>query len=150
MDNNVNFDTPMTCAPDWSAGVVDPESGSVVNASLVTLDGLDGSVPTDTREGSVYGAEFMPVDMHTPYYERMLTTTVQVPWLAESEEGTYMNRLKELNEPPVQTYKDLKLTPVSQNTHELVEGFGLSLDYVTLFKILLIAVLLYWIWQLSK
>ena len=151
MDNNVNSEESQTCAPDWSAGVVNPKNGSVLNASLTSLGYLDGTMPFDTQEGSVYGAEFMPVEMHTPYYDRMLTATVEVPWLAEPEEGSYLNRLKEMNEPPVQTYKELELKPVNQNINETVEGFNnLKMNYVVFLKVILIVVLIAWIYKLSK
>jgi hypothetical protein len=43
--------------------------------------------------------------------------TVNTPWLATHHEDTFLNRIKELNEPPVQTYKDLKLSPIKQNRY---------------------------------
>jgi hypothetical protein len=148
MDNNINSDDSMTCALDWTPGA-DIKTGGTQKVSLTDLDGMDGSMPVDTKEGSVYGAEFMPVEMHTPYYEKMLTTTVEVPWLAEPEEESYMNRLKEMNEPHVQTYRELKLSPVSDNVHQTVEGFGYT-DYVLFFKVLLIVFLMVFIYRLMK
>ena len=73
--------------------------------SLTHLNGLEGSIPID--EKSLYGAEFMPVDIHTPYYERMTTETVEVPWLAQWQEQTFMNRTKVLNERPVKEYQEI-------------------------------------------
>jgi hypothetical protein len=153
MDNIVNSINPeesLTCSP----GIVNPGDGNVLNVSLTDLNGLDGTMPYDTAKGSVYGAEFMPVEMHTPYYRSMLTATVDVPWLAEPEEASYLNRTKEMNEPHVQTYKELKLNPVNQNTRELIEDFGLNglgrMNYVLFLKIILIIVLFCWIYKLTR
>ena len=78
----------------------------------------------------------------------MLTEPVQVPWLAESEEGTYMNKLKEKNEEPVKSYKDLILSSITQFFYE-PEGFGDGIGNL-LFKILLIIFLLCVICYLVK
>lgn len=121
--------------------------------SLTHLGGLEGVVDTNTDDRSVYGAEFMPVEMHTPYYERMLTETVKVPWLAQDMERTFMNRTKVLNEPPVQTYKELKLSSIPQQNYEQVpeqvEGFGENTQNLV-FKILCVAFLIVLIYFLLK
>lgn len=162
MDNNIKSDDSVTCALGWTQDY--STNPQVPQPSLTELGGLEGAVPLDTIEGSVYGAEFMPVDMHTPYYEKMLTTTVAVPWLAQNEEATYMNRLKELNEPPVQTYRDLKLSSIPQEIHAGLEGFNDGLEgfdtsiegfnagqnYDLFFKALMILFLLFFIYYLMK
>ena len=147
MDNN-------TCEQPWTMDVV--KNAPIEKPSLMELGNLEGTEPIDHIEGILYGAEFMPVDMHTPYYEKMLTATVDVPWTAQPEEVTYMNRLKEMNEPPVLSYQDLKLSSINQNTNEKFEGFGESIEgfgegsYDLVFKALLILFLLFFIYYLMK
>lgn len=142
------------CAVEWNKVQDFNEREGKFKASLTHLDGLEGSVPVATNnEGSIYAAEFMEVDdMHTPYYERMLHETVNVPWLATSGddmESTYMNRTKALNEPPVRSYKDLKLSSVPQTNYGGVEGFGEGTQNLV-FKILCVVFLIMLVYYLMK
>lgn len=151
MSNNINLEeSTNTCDKPWTMDVV--KNAPLSEPSFTSLGGLEGASPADTIEGVLYGAEFMPVDMHTPYYERMIHTTVDVPWTAQPEEVTYMNKLKEMNEPPVLTYQDLKLSSIPQNTYEKyegIEGFGEG-TYDFVFKGLLILFLVFFIYYLMK
>lgn len=86
-------------------------------ASLTSIGNLSGTPSMDVDEGSAYagniqGAHFKPVHYKTPYYERMVVERVEAPWpkAAQFHERTFMNRIKEMNEPPVKDYKDLKLS----------------------------------------
>jgi|688.fasta_scaffold519582_1 hypothetical protein len=128
MENNIKESTqePVT---DWNA------NENNFKTSLTDIIGLEGAVENNAYDGSINGTEFMPVNMHTPYYERVITQTVSVPWLAQDMEKTYMNRTKEFNEPPVETYKELKLSNLSGQQYENVENFGENTSNLT-FKIL--------------
>src|SRR5438128_2608721 len=79
------------------------------------------------NEETIYGSAFAPVDYLTPYYERTITAPIITPWLARDyDEATYMNRIKERNEEPVLTYRELKLTSIPEGNQEMIEGFGNS------------------------
>lgn len=112
--------------------------------SFTHLGGLEGA--PDTCEGNIYGAQFMSADMKTPYYERTISTNVKVPWLAQSEEATYMNRTKPLNEDPVLTYKELKLKSIP-NDYSYIEQFGENTQNFV-FKILTILFIILLIYYL--
>ena len=149
MENTINDTKEMcqnneACAIDWQKvnGWINQEGN--FETSFTHLGGLEGS-----EFESIKGAEFMPVDMHTPYYERMTRETVEVPWLAQDMERTFMNRTKVLNEPPVQTYKELKLSHISPQSHESVEGFGENTENLV-FKILCLMFLIGLIYYLMK
>jgi hypothetical protein len=73
--------------------------------------------------------------MHTPYYERMLTETVIAPWYDTVQEASYMNGQKLLNEPYVETYRELDMGPIPQNNNSEIEGFGENTQSL-IFKIL--------------
>ena len=110
------------------------EEGYNQNTSSIThLGGLSGAISDTGRDDAenMYGAFFKPVRYRTPYYESMEVHTIHSPWLATHQEHTFMNRIKELNEEPVQTYKDLTLSPIPTNKYAdyvptiyRVEGFG--------------------------
>ena len=103
------------------------------NSSTTHLGGLSGAVSDVGRDDveNLYGAFFKPVKYHTPYYSSMEMHTIHTPWLAAYKEHTFMNRIKELNEEPVLTYKELQISPVPTDkyveyvpTIYKVEGFG--------------------------
>ena len=142
------------CVIDWDkvGGWTDQEGN--FTSSFTKLGGLDGATDTNTHSNDVYGAEFLPVEMHTPYYERTITQRFDVPWLGQPMEQTFMNRTKELNEPPVQTYKELKMSSIPQQNHESVydqsvEGFGEKTQNLT-FKILCVLFLIMVIYFLMR
>jgi len=154
MENTINNTDEMcqnneACAVDWQKinGWNDKEGN--FETSLTHIGNLEGSVDANLYDGTVYGAEFMPVEMHTPYYERMTRETVEVPWLGQEMEQTFMNRTKVLNEPPVQTYKELKLSSVSPIAFETLEGFGENTQNLV-FKILCVLFLIILIYYLMK
>jgi hypothetical protein len=149
MENTINNAGEMcqnneACAIDWNKLQGWNNKEGNFESSLTHLGGLEGS-----DEEDVYGAEFMPVDMHTPYYERMISQTVEVPWLGQDMEQTFMNRTKILNEPPVQAYKELKLSSIPQQNYESVEGFGENTQNLV-FKILCVIFLVILIYYLMK
>ncbi len=126
------------------------------NNSTTHIGGLSGTISDVGRDDvdTLYGAQFKTVRYRTPYYENMEVHTVNTPWLAEHQEHTFMNRIKELNEEPVQTYKDLELSPVPIERYEeyvptiyRLEGFGEPMlgtnKMTTLVVILLILFIIY-------
>ncbi len=85
----------------------------VSSSSLTHLNGLSGAENYET-----YGAQFETAEYKTPYYERIERVFVKSPWLGEHREHTYMNRTKERNQEPIQTYKNLKLSPIPAQMYE--------------------------------
>jgi len=135
-----------TCIMDWDKIRGFYEKEGQFKTSLTHLNGLKGTYSPN----GVYGSEFMHVeDMHTPYYDRMTTETVKVPWQAEFQERTFMNRTKELNQRPFNTYQYIKTAPVSQEIHEQVpvEGFGENTQNL-MFKVICIIILIYFIYRI--
>ena len=99
----------------------------------------------EVNDETVYGAELMKVsNMHTPYFETMVTRKVQVPWLAEPAEATFNNRVKILNEPPVKEYADIRLSSIDPN-YWFIETFDSVNDtsYKLFFAIILFLVIVY-------
>ena len=113
--------------------------------SLTKLDGLEGSYEED-----VYGAEFQNVDgvLHTPYYDRFLTQRVAVPWLAQKQEATYMNRTKELNEEPYKSYRELRFSPIPSEKHGKanLESFDAGQEWI--FKIISLILIVFVIYRI--
>ncbi len=89
--------------------------------SLTHLGNLSGNMD-DTN--STYGAEFTTAKEITPYYERMIHYTDQKPWKNQNIDKTYMNYYKRMNEPKVESYKELNFTPISQDNYEFVKNMG--------------------------
>lgn len=116
------------CMLRWNEVQADPQEAGY-RASLTHLGALSGAYENyyndyndgdgSNYEGTVYGAEFHEVHHKPPYYESMIMERVEAPWLAQGQEWTFMNRTKVKNEPVVKTYKDLKLSPVSNENNEL-------------------------------
>ncbi len=89
-------------------------------------------------------AEFMPVTIHTPYYEKMITQPVSVPWLAQRMEKTYMNNTKVLNEDPVVLYKQLSLKHVRNDDYlEFFEDDGKNIMFKSMFFVFLLLILIH-------
>jgi hypothetical protein len=130
------------------------ETGYNKNFNSVTKLGNLSGHPSDDSN-TLYGAEFHTVNYNTPYYETMETRVTRTPWLAQdAQEATFMNRIKELNEEPVQTYKDLELSPISTNNYEkyvpviyTVEGFD-SNDKLQVKQILITILIIFVIYQI--
>jgi hypothetical protein len=93
--------------------------------SLTHLGLLPGGPDTDSNaQDNEYGAQFKSVNYKTPYYQLFVHERVKVPWLAAKCESTFMNRIKEKNEPPVKSYKDLLLSPLPYDNYgRVVEDF---------------------------
>ncbi len=136
--------SPHICAPAWTNAHI----GSV---SLTELEGLPGAPePVNDCGSTFHGAKFMKVKyMYTPYYERLVSEIVPVPWIAEPEEATFMNRQKAANEPPVQTYAQLQLSAIPADNYETVEGFGQG-GYDLFFKVLLVLLLLAFVYYIVR
>jgi hypothetical protein len=88
----------------------------------------------------IQGAEFVSIDdmLCTPYFQTTVTEKVKVPWLAQKEEATYLNRWKAMNEPPVKSYRELRFFAPSQEKYEKVEGFTGNKSNLFLILILII------------
>jgi hypothetical protein len=112
----------VACMTDWNKLRPYYEKNGQYRTALTHLGGLSGAIPSNTDEGSIYGAAFMPVKAdNPPWYEVWSDDIVIAPWLAQRQEATYMNRTKVLNEPPVETYKELILSPIPQEKYEKYE-----------------------------
>ena len=114
------------------------------DVSCNNLCSYDGSTPL-----TWYGAEINDVNAKPNYFERVYSNIVLAPWLAERYEYTYMNRTKVLNEPPIQTYKEIRLHSIPQDKYSFVvkEGFGNKNIEIILFFICffsLLSILLYY------
>jgi hypothetical protein len=142
--------------------------------SLTHLGSLSGASHVDNARSfkfgdrepvTTYGAQFKTVDYDTPYYEYMTHGTVEPPWLAQHQEGTFLNNIKALNEPPVETYKHLKLDSISSQKFKPyesilneqvkeVEGFGMPLfvekNINNIMKIIIVSVFIIFIYLSNK
>ena len=76
----------------------------IMETSITSLGNLSGTVPKDTDEGSGNGSRLAPAIGHTPYYEAMIKETAEVPWLAQPEEATFLNRTVVFNKMPIEHY----------------------------------------------
>jgi hypothetical protein len=116
--------------------------------SLNYLGNLEGMYDGNQ---DAFGAEFSTIYPKRKYFEKLDKQYVRVPWLGQNCESTFFNRTKVLNEPPVLSYKDLKLTSISQVPYQSInisdygiEGFGnnnKSIMFVTI--VILIIVLIF-------
>lgn len=118
VSNGEHCQQDQTCLLDWQKMM---QKTNRYNRSVTSLGNLSGIVPLDTDEGSSYGASFAPAIGNTPYYESMVTETVDAPWLAQPQEATFLNRTTVPNKPEVETYKNLKLSPIPQQKYETYE-----------------------------
>lgn len=86
-----------------------------------------------TVGGDIYGAQFQEAkestnnianNRETRPYEYIIKEKITPPWLGNGCENTFMNVIKERNQAPVKTYKQLILSPIpTQKTASVVEGF---------------------------
>lgn len=139
------------CGPMWS-------EGPMYSVSLTNLGNFHGAPePVHECGSTLQGAKFMKVKhMYSPRYERLVTEIMPVPWIAEPDEATFLNRIKAANEPKVETYKRLHLEAMPDNNYGSFqtegfssEGFGTG-GYDLFFKVLLIICLLAFIYYVSK
>lgn len=121
------------------------EGNKTNSTSLTKIDGLDGA-----NEEDVYGSEFQNVDgvLHTPFYDRFLTTRATVPWLAENQEWTYMNRTKPLNEQPYKSYRELRFNPIPSGNYGAanLEHFDIGQDWI--FKLIALIIIVFVFYRL--
>lgn len=108
-NNNINIQYPMD------------EQLAHINNITYDVSFIQGMQERDTNY--IYGAMFEEVPTYTPYFQKMLHKCVKVPWEAQYEEGYYLNRFKESNEPPVKTYRELEFNPIDFANYEKIEGF---------------------------
>ena len=129
----------------WAQHIEQQEGNKFNSTSLTKIDGLDGA-----DEEDVYGSEFQNVDgvLHTPFYDRLLTTRATVPWLAENAEYTFMNRTKPLNEQPYKSYRELKFNhiPSGNNGSTNLEHFDFGQDWI--FKIISLIIFAFIVYKL--
>ena len=149
MDNIAKLiEEPSPCIIDWDKVPGFNNKEGDFKTSTDHLDGIEGV--SDKDQYDLYGAAFMTItDMHTPYYDRMITQDQNRPWFGQSMETTYMNNTKILNEDPVLTYKELKLSNIDSNNYESVEHFGENTQNLV-FKILFAMFIMMFIYYILK
>ncbi len=88
------------------------------NGIGINAYGLQSSMPG-------MGAQFKDISckIKPKHYEKVERVTLVAPWnpIAIAHEATYMNRIKRLNEPPVETYRELELSSVPADNYEEYE-----------------------------
>lgn len=65
-----------------------------------------------------YGSEIKNDNKQPTYFEKKYKHTVIAPWLAHSQEKTFMNRTKMLNENDVLTYRDIVLSNIPTEKYQ--------------------------------
>lgn len=109
----------------------------------------------------IEGAKFSTVDYNPPYYNRLISVDDVKPWLPDAmqAEKTFLNVMKEQNEPVVKDYKELILEPIDYPYHEaFTSDYNRPLQpftskpesYSYLFKIMILFVVLFIIYKLMK
>jgi len=128
------FYNPSTCVNNWNL--------VIPNNSLTTLGDYSGAVDEMSRSvvdsydtaGGLYGAAFESVPEKYSSYTKDYPITLVPPWFGQDNEKTYMNYLKTMNEDPVDTYKQLKLSSIPDSYNSPVtnvtEGFGFKNNWV--------------------
>lgn len=113
---------------------------------LTNIGNIDGY----EEDQPIYGASFDTIHLKPSHFETTFTEIVEAPWRGQKAEGTFMNRTKVLNEPEVETYKYLRLSPAPSGRYEIYEGFGNEMEgkYLKVFMIIMLAIILLFI--LSK
>ena len=114
---------PKTCPNNnlnKNSGKQDETTANYEQMSLTHLDNLEGMMPINSKNASLYGARIIPIATKVPFYERSISRIQRAPWfwLAQLQERTFMNRTKALNEPPVETYKELRFAPIPQDNFD--------------------------------
>lgn len=109
---------------------------SQFETSLTHIGDIEGISDIQTT----YGAEYIHVDMMTPYYERTIHTVADVPWLGQPMEKTYMNVLKTMNEKVPDL--DFNVTSIPTDKYEKIEGFSKKETKDLYFKIACICFLM--------
>ncbi|ARF09725.1 hypothetical protein Indivirus_2_104 [Indivirus ILV1] len=132
------------CSPMWT-------NVNIGSVSLTELQGLPGADEPVHECGSTFqGAEFMQIKhMQPPHYERLVSDVATVPWLAQNEEATFMNREKAANEHKVESYTQLQLASIPSDNHMKIEGFG-SDGFDLILKALLVICLVAFIYYIMK
>lgn len=93
--------------------------------------------PAPYSHHDTYGATFKTVKYHPDYYNATILTKVVPPWYSDDSKNGFMNHAKELNEPPVLTYKTLQYDPIPDQQYEtykpiIYEGFGNNNQFIHL------------------
>lgn len=121
--------------------------------SLTELEGMPGADEQVHECGSTLGgATFMEVRdrAYNPNYERIMEKVMPVPWLAEPQEATFMNREKAANEPKVETYRQLELSAIPGDNYGTFVSEGFGEGYSVWFKIFLLLLLVALIYYVVK
>jgi hypothetical protein len=115
----------------------------------VSLTHLGNYMGDNESNNSIYGAEYSNAMAVTPYYERSMHYIDQKPWKNQNMDKTYMNYSKMMNEPWVDTYRELKLKPIPQiNQEYITEGFsvaGTENFYVKLLFFIFVLFIIYYL-----
>lgn len=109
----------------------------------------------------IEGSSFKTVDYELPYYNKLISVDDTKPWLPDAMEAekTFLNVMKEQNEPVVKDYKELLLGPIPLAYHEafttndnrpLQPFTSKSETYSYPFKFMILFVLLFVIYLLIK
>lgn len=87
--------------------------------SLSKIGPISGAEEYNPLKGATFETQGPVFNTYTWYMSRRLP----VPWLAQRAEALYLNRIKARSEPPVMTYREIILGPISQNMNPIIEGF---------------------------
>lgn len=107
------------------------------------------------------GAIFTTVDYNPPYYNKLISVDDTKPWFPDAmiAEQTFLNVMKERNEPVVKDYKELILEPIPLPYHEaftvnenrpLQPFTDKPESYSYLFKFMVLFIILFIIYKLMR
>ena len=85
------------------------------STSLTNLDGIEGAVPNNTNEGSAYGSNFMETNLNTPYYEKIITERVEVPWLGQYSDQSFMTNSHPSHSHHNNTHQEFEVSNIQEN-----------------------------------
>ncbi len=113
--------------------------------SLTKIGDIEGNQePTNY----INGAEYVPDKPHTKFYERAIYDTIEMPWLAQSQEVTYLNRTKPENDIG---FKIRAIPKINNETVESHESFDGETTYsTTLIRLTCIVFIIFLIYYLAK
>lgn len=120
---------PYTCPKEW-----DKLRNNIKNKnypiSLNYLDGISGVVENNSPQTNNYGAVMVDLNQPKPPNEILLKAVIDPHWLAQSQEKTFLNNTKKLNEPYVKTYRELALFSIPQDNYEsVIDMYAESVPY---------------------
>ena len=89
--------------------------------NVTKLGSFSGAPRNRKGRGYLYGAAINNIKRNTPQdtgfqvYDHLIVTP---PWKAEKWDRRFMNTIKALNEPHVETYKEIILSPIPDEPYE--------------------------------